>query len=54
MVALGDINVIVGNVEMEGMIGKFGVPGVNWTGECMVEFLAKSGLIVGTLGLRRS
>jgi hypothetical protein len=34
--------------------GKFGVPGVNWAGERMVEFCAESGLIVETLGLKRS
>jgi exonuclease III len=38
MMVLGDINTIVGNMEMEGVIGKFGVPGVNWAGERMVEF----------------
>jgi hypothetical protein len=27
------MNARVGNVEMEGVIGKFGVPGVNWAGE---------------------
>jgi hypothetical protein len=53
MVALGDMNARVGNVEMEGVIGMFEGPGVNWAGERMVEFCAESSLIVGTCGLRR-
>jgi hypothetical protein len=40
MVVLGDMNARVGNMEMEGVIGKFGVPGVNWAGEIMVQFCA--------------
>jgi hypothetical protein len=46
MVVLGDMNVKVGNVEIDGVIRKFDVPGVNWVGERMVEFCAESGLIV--------
>jgi hypothetical protein len=29
MVVLGDMNVRVGNVEMQGVIGNLGAPGVN-------------------------
>jgi hypothetical protein len=40
MMVLGDMNARVGNMEMEGVIVKFGVPVVNWAGERMVEFCA--------------
>lgn len=53
IVVLGDMNARVGNVEMEGVIGKFGVPGVNWAGERMVEFCAESGLIVGNTWFKK-
>jgi hypothetical protein len=40
-------------VEIEGVIGKFGVPGVNWTGERMVELCVDSGLIVGNAWFKK-
>jgi hypothetical protein len=46
MVVLGDMNVRGVNVEMKGVIGQSGVPGVNWAGERMVDFCAEYGLIV--------
>jgi hypothetical protein len=53
MVALGDMNARVGNVEMEGVIGMFEGPGVNWAGERMVEFCAESSLIVGNMWFKK-
>jgi hypothetical protein len=53
MVLLSDMNARVGNMEMEELIGKFAVPGVNWAGEKMVEFCEESGLIVGNTWFKK-
>jgi hypothetical protein len=35
----------VGDLELEEVIGKFGVPGVNWAGRRMVQFCTEAGLL---------
>jgi hypothetical protein len=40
------MNASDGNVTMEEVIEKFGVSGVNWAGERMVEFWAEDELVV--------
>ena len=47
IVVLGDMNAKVGDREREGVVGKFGVPGINENGECLVEMCVERGLIVG-------
>jgi len=44
---LGDMNAKVGDREQDGVVGKFGVPGINENGECLVEMCAERGLICG-------
>ena len=44
---LGDLNAIVGERERGEVIGKFGVPGVNENGECLVELCEERSMIVG-------
>ena len=47
VIVLGDLNAKVGEREIDGVVGKFGVPGVNENGECLVEMCVERGLIVG-------
>ena len=47
VVVLGDMNAKVGDREIDGITGKFGVPGVNENGEKLVEMCAERDLIVG-------
>jgi hypothetical protein len=53
MVVLGNMNARIGNMVIEGLIGKFGVPGVNWASERMVEFCAEAVLIVGNTWFKK-
>ena len=47
VIALGDVNAKVGDREREGIVGKFGVPGTNENGVCLLELCNVRGLIVG-------
>ena len=47
IIVMGDMNAKVGDREREGVIGKFGVPGVNENGERLVEVCAERRMIVG-------
>ena len=38
MCVLGDLNARVGNVKVQGVIGDYGVPGMNESGEWMVDW----------------
>ena len=44
---LGDLNAKVGERERGEVVGKFGVPGVNENGECLVELCEERSMIVG-------
>ena len=43
VVVSGDMNVRVGDMEVEGVIGKFGVPGVNENGGKLIEKRMRAG-----------
>jgi hypothetical protein len=43
----------VGDVEVEEVIGKFGVPGVNWAGRRMVQFCTEAGLLAGNTWFKK-
>ena len=47
VVVLGDLNARVGDREVEGVIGKFGVPGVNESGERLIEMCVERELVIG-------
>ena len=47
VVVLGDLNARVGDREVEGVIGKFGVPGENESGERLLEMCMERELVVG-------
>ena len=47
MVVLGDINARVGNEVIEGIVGKYGEPGINGSGERLPEMCAEQKLVVG-------
>ena len=44
---LGNLNARVGEVEFEGVTGKFGVPGVNDIGERLIGVCSEMGLLIG-------
>ena len=47
VIVLGDLNAKVGDREIEGVIGKYGVPGVNENGESLIEMCNERSMIVG-------
>jgi hypothetical protein len=38
---------------MEVVIGKFGVPGMNWAGRRMVQFCTEAGLLAGNTWFKK-
>ena len=46
MAVLGDINARVGNEVIEGIVGQYGVPGRNESGERFLEVCAEQELVV--------
>jgi exonuclease III len=53
IVVLGDMNVRVGDLKVEEVISKFGVPVVNWAGRRMVQFFTEAGLIAGNTWFKK-
>lgn len=47
VVVLGDLNAKVGNEIVEGIVGKFGVPGIDDNGERLLEMCDDQELVVG-------
>ena len=47
VMVVGDLNARVGDREIEGVTGKFGVPGLNENGEWLLNMCAERGLVVG-------
>ena len=47
IIVLGDMNAKVGDREKDGVLGRYGVPGVNENGERLVEMCSERRLIVG-------
>ena len=53
IIVLGDMNAKVGDREVDGVIGKYGVPGMNENGECLVEICKGRGLSVGNTWFKK-
>lgn len=47
VVLLGDLNARVGDVPVEGVVGKYGVPGINENGERLIRLCMERELVVG-------
>ena len=47
VVVLGDLNARVGDVEIEGVVGKYGVPGRNESGESLIQMCLVNEMSVG-------
>ena len=54
VVVLGDLNVRVGNVVIEGIVGWHRVPGRNESGERLVEMCAEQELVVGNTWFKKN
>ena len=46
-VVLGDLNARVGDGEVEGVVGKYGVPGENESGERLLDICVEQELVIG-------
>ena len=53
VVVLGDLNTRVGNEEIEGVLGRYGVPGVNESGERLLDMCVEKELAVGNSFFRK-
>ena len=53
VVVLGDLNARVGKREVEGVLGKFGVPGENDSGERLLEMCVERELVIGNSMLKK-
>jgi len=47
VIVLGDLNARVGDEVIDGVVGKFGVPGRNESGECLIDMCLEQEMIVG-------
>ena len=47
VVVLGDLNARVGAGEVEGVVGKYGVPGENGSGERLLDMCVEQELVIG-------
>lgn len=47
VVVLGDLNARVGDEEVDGVVGKYGVAGRNWSGERLLEMCGEQELVIG-------
>ena len=47
VVVLGDLNARVGDGEVEGVVGKYGVPGENESGERSLDMCVEQELVIG-------
>ena len=47
VVVLGDMNTRVGDGEVEGVVGKYGVPGENESGERLLDMCVEQELVIG-------
>ena len=53
VIVLGDLNARVGVGELEGVVGKYGVPGVNDSGERLIDMCVEKELAVGNSFFRK-
>ena len=44
---LGDLNARVGDGEVEGVVGKYGVPGENESGERLLDAFVEQEMLIG-------
>ena len=51
---LGDLNARVGNEEIEGIVGRHGVPERNESGERLLEMCAEEEFVVGNSWLKKN
>ena len=54
MGVLGDLNARVGNEVIEGMVGQYGVPGRNESGERLLGMCAEQELVVGNSWFKKN
>ena len=47
VVVLGDLNARVGDGEVEGVVGKYGAPGENESGERLLDMCVEQELVIG-------
>ena len=47
VVVFGDLNARVGHEEVEGVLGKYGVPGGNESGEKLLNMCVEQELVIG-------
>ena len=50
---LGDLNARVGDVKVQGVIGDYGVPGMNESGEWMLDWCMQYEMTMFTFSLKR-
>ena len=53
LVPLGDLNARAGDIFMDFMIGRFGVPGVSDFGERLIEMCSELGLLIGDICFKK-
>ena len=53
VVVLGDLNARVGVGEIEGVLGRYGVPGINESGERLLDMCIEKELTVGNCFFRK-
>ena len=53
VIVLGDLNARVGNEEVHGVMGKYGVPGKNISGDRLLEMCSEMELVVGNTFFRK-
>ena len=54
VVLLGDLNAKVGENEIENIIGKYGVPGRNESGEMLVNMCAEHEMVIGNTWFKKA
>ena len=53
VMVMGDLNARVGDSEVEGIVGKYGVPRVNENGERLVEICAEREFVIGNTWFKK-
>ena len=53
VVVLGDLNARVGDGEVEGVVGKYGVPGENESGERLLDMCVEQELVIGNVFFKK-
>ena len=53
VVPLGDLNARAGDVDMDVVIGRFGVPGVSDCGDRLIKICSELGLLIGDICFKK-